>query len=790
MAIVSNQGRTVPELPTLTSGNIGNDDYLIIQSVSSNSTKKSTVNSFVQKTGDLLTSFNGLNFVGPNNTYTGSFRSFESDNYSVISQKVPNLFKRAIVSDYLTIGYNPSVPTFLGIYAKTIDVNQALGGGGNITFTGNSINSEITILDYPNGLILENTPFKLEQITASIGITGSLKGRLLGNVTVGTGKSSFNNVDVNNNLYAVNAEMDSVTINSGVLGNVTINNSPIGTTSPSIISGSKIYSVNGFSGVFSGSGNISMTGSLKGKLIGNVTSTTGTSVFNNISAASIYSSVYIESPLFVGTSSYSYNGVGELSSLSSSYAQTSSMCMSTTADSASYLNWSNLRSNGTASYSYNGNLKYSSFSSSYALTSSKAISGSYSTRTTSASYALRAATVLGTVDNALYAISADSATTSLTSSYLLKGSLNSSSAVPYFDGNRLTTSPLFYKNESGQINFYISASSKYAQSNLFVVNRGSGIYSSAGFVLQNKNRSTKYPNQDQWFISSVTSGSLTLSITTGSYHLKNSTITTRTSDSGGVMVALKQVRNGFYFWPYINTDSAARDGSVGIGIQPPAEPTGSIDKYLRAKLQIRMFSGSNKAANVAGSVLAGNFVSGAPVGVENKQTAILVQYGSSSFANTFYVSSSGDMRAYGSISGSKMYSYGSIKVDNGSYISKTDSAIITGSFKGNYQKDQTTVSATIAAATTNLSFDDYDMIYLTATAAQTFNVNLTQKKVCYLYFYNNSGGTSFTWATGTTNSLKWPSGAASNPSNGSRDLYSIVLMGSEILINRIAASYS
>ena len=790
MAIVSNQGRTVPELPTLTSGNIGNDDYLIIQSVSSNSTKKSTVNSFVQKTGDLLTSFNGLNFVGPNNTYTGSFRSFESDNYSVISQKVPNLFKRAIVSDYLTIGYNPSVPTFLGIYAKTIDVNQALGGGGNITFTGNSINSEITILDYPNGLILENTPFKLEQITASIGITGSLKGRLLGNVTVGTGKSSFNNVDVNNNLYAVNGEIDDVTINSGVLGNVTINNSPIGTTSPSIISGSKIYSVNGFSGVFSGSGNISMTGSLKGKLRGNVTSTTGTSDFNNISAASIYSSVYIESPLFIGTSSYSYNGVGELSSLSSSYAQTSSMCMSTTADSASYLNWSNLRSNGTASYSYNGNLKYSSFSSSYALTSSKAISGSYSTRTTSASYALKAATVLGTVDNALYAISADSATTSLTSSYLLKGSLNSSSAVPYFDGNRLTTSPLFYKNESGQINFYISASSKYAQSNLFVVNRGSGIYSTAGFVLQNKNRSTKYPNQDQWFISSITSGSLTLSITTGSYHLKNSTITTRTSDTGGVMVALKQVRNGFYFWPYIQTDSAARDGSVGIGIQPPAEPTGSIDKYLRAKLQIRMFSGSNKAANVAGSVLAGNFVNGAPVGVENKQTAILVQYGSSSFANTFYVSSSGDIRAYGSISGSKMYSYGSIKVDNGSFISKTDSAIITGSFKGNYQKDQTTVSATVAAATTNLNFDDYDMIHLTATVAQTFNVNLTQKKVCYLYFYNNSGGTSFTWGTGTSNTLKWPSGAALNPTNASRDLYSIVLMGSDILITRIGASYS
>jgi hypothetical protein len=790
MAIVSNQGRTVPELPILTSGNIGNNDYLIIQNVSSNSTKKSTVNSFVQKTGDLLTTFNSLNFVGPNNTYTGSFRSFESDNYSVISQKVPNIFKRAIVSDYLTIGFNPSAPTFLGIYAKTIDVNQATGGGGNISFTGNALSSQITILDYPNGLNLENTPFKIEQITASIGISGSLKGRLLGNVTVGTGKSSFNNVDVNNDLYASYAEIDLVAVNGGAIGSVNIDNSPIGTTTPSIISGSKIYSQNGFSGVFSGSGNISMTGSLKGKLTGNVTANSGISTFNNISAASIYSSVYIESPSFVGTSSYSYNGVGELSSLSSSYAQTSSMCMSTTADTASYLNWSNLRTNGTASYSYNGSGKYSSFSSSYALTSSKAISSSYSTRTTSASYALRASTVLGTVDNALNAITADSSTTSLTSSYLLKGSLNSSSAVPYFDNNRLTTSPLFYKNEFGQINFYISASAKYAQSNLFVVNRGSGIYSSAGFVLQNKNRSTAYPNQDQWFISSVTSGSLTLSITTGSYHLKNSTITTRTSDSGGVMVALKQVRNGFYFWPYINTDSAARDGSVGIGIQPPAEPTGSIDKYLRAKLQIRMFSGSNQAANVAGSVLAGKFVGGAPIGVENKQTAILVQYGSSSFSNTFYVSSSGDMRAYGSISGSKIYSYGNIKVDNGSYISKTDSAIITGSFKGNYQKDYSTVSATVAAATTNLSFDDYDMIYLTATAAQTFNVNLTQKKVCYLYFYNNSGGTSFTWSTGTPNSLKWPGGSATNPSNGARDLYSIVLMGSEILINRIGASYS
>ena len=790
MAIVSNQGRTVPELPTLSAGGIGNNDYLIIQNVSSNSTKKSTVNSFVQKTGTLLTSFNNLNFSGPNNTYTGSFRSFESDNYSIISQKIPNVFKRAVVSDFLNIGYNPSAPTFLGIYAKTIDINQSIGGGGNITFTGNSIDSEISILDYPGGLILDNTPLSIQQITASLGITSSLKGRLVGNVTAVTGKSTFNNIDVNNNLYAIGAEIDNVVINGGSIGNVTIDDTTIGSISPGIITGSKIYSQNGFTGIFTGSGNISMTGSLKGKFLGNITIGTGTSTFNNITASKIYSTVSIRSPLFIGTSSFSYNGQGEISSLSSSYAQTSSRCMSTTADTASYLVWTNLKTNGTASYSYNGNLKYSSFSSSYALTSSKAISSSYSIRSTTASYAIRAATVAGTVDNAINALTADSATTSLTASYLLKGAINSSSAVPYFDGTRLTTSPLFYKNESGQINFYISASAKYGQSNLIVVNRGSGTSNAAGLILHNKNRKNGYPNQDQWFLQSNTSGSLTFSITTGSYHLKNATITSRTTDTAGTMVAMKHIRNGFYFWPYINTDSAARDGAVGIGITPPAEPTGSIDKYLRAKLHIRMFSGSNQAANVPGSVLAGNFIGGAPVGVENKQTAILVQYGSSSFSNTFYVSSSGHMRAYGSISGSKIYSYGSIKVDNGSFISKTDSAIITGSFKGNYQKDYTTVNATVAAATTNLSFDDNDFIYLTATAAQTFNVNLTQKKVCYLYFYNNSGGTSFTWSTGTSNSLKWPSGTASNPSNGSRDLYSVVLMGSEILITRIGASYS
>jgi hypothetical protein len=792
MAIVSNQGRTVPELPKLTVGDIGNNDFLIIQNISSNSTKIATVSNFVQKSVNLFTNYNNLNFVGPNNTYSGSFRSFESDNYSLISDKIPNLFKRARITDYLQIGYNPSVASFLGVYAKTIEFNQGLGGGGNITFTGNSGTSTFAISDYTSGVILDNSPLVSQEITASNGITGSLRGKFLGNVNVNFGTSNFNNLNVNNNLYAAYGEIDSVVINSGNADSITIDNSPIGTTGPDIISGSKIYSLNGFSGVFSGSkgANASLTGSLKGKLNGNVTVTIGTSTFNNISANTIYSDVYIESPSFLGTASYSFNGNGELSSLSSSYAQTSSLCMSTTADSASYLIWTNLKANGTSSYSYNGSNKFSSYSSSYALTASKAISSSYSIRSTSASYALRALSVDGTISNAIHSLTSDSSTTSLTASYLLKGSINSSSALPYFDNNRLTTAPLFYKNESGQINFYLSASAKYGQSNFIVLNRGSGTSNLAGLVLHNKNRVNGYPNQDQWYLQSVTSGSLTFSITTGSYHLKNATITSRTNNLAGTMAAMKHIRNGFYFWPYINTDSAARDGSVGIGVTPPAEPTGSIDKYLRAKLHIRMFSGSNQAANVAGSVLAGNFINGAPVGVENKQTAILVQYGSSSFSNTFYVSSSGNIRAYGSISGSKIYSYGTIKADAGSFISKTDSAIITGSFKGNYQSDYTTVSATSAGATTTLDFNSYDLIYLTATANQTLSINLTQNKVCHLYFYNNSGGTSFTWSTISPNTVKWPGASASNPANGARDLYSIILMGSEVLITKIGTAYA
>ncbi len=57
MAILSNQGRTIPELPSLNATTIGTYDLLLIQNQSSRSTKQSTVSEFVKKSADLFTNF-------------------------------------------------------------------------------------------------------------------------------------------------------------------------------------------------------------------------------------------------------------------------------------------------------------------------------------------------------------------------------------------------------------------------------------------------------------------------------------------------------------------------------------------------------------------------------------------------------------------------------------------------------------------------------------------------------------------------------------------------------------
>ena len=242
-----------------------------------------------------------------------------------------------------------------------------------------------------------------------------------------------------------------------------------------------------------------------------------------------------------------------------------------------------------------------------------------------------------------------SATFTLTSSYLKQTLVDKTNTIGYYNGTKLASSYIFQEQTTqGQFNLTLSSSLPQTQTNLFIVNKNTGPYSTAGVYFENKNRNKIYPNVDSWYLYSTQSGSLEFSMPTGSYQIKNAGITSRTKNTAGSTIPLKQIRNGFYFWPYVNNESISRDGAIGIGVQPPNEPTGSADKYLAAKLHIRMFSGSGA------QLTAGNWVGSTPTGVNQltaNDVAILVQYGSgSALRKTFFVSGSGTSYMAGNLS--------------------------------------------------------------------------------------------------------------------------------------------
>lgn len=225
--------------------------------------------------------------------------------------------------------------------------------------------------------------------------------------------------------------------------------------------------------------------------------------------------------------------------------------------------------------------------------------------------------------------------TATTASYLLQTNQNTTKGLGYFDGTRLKSADgLVFDNNDGGYK-YLSISSSLAFNYLKIASRGltSGgtKYNQAGITLANYNSSEPYPTYDSWTLMSATSGSLTFVAPIGSNAFSSSTI--KAQSATGECYAMVQRRNGFYFWPYMASNSPARDGAVGIGVQPPEEATGSFSKYLRAKLQINMFSGSGEGPWTPQAT------------VEHRSTAILVNYGSGStsttFTPTFYVSASG-----------------------------------------------------------------------------------------------------------------------------------------------------
>jgi len=223
--------------------------------------------------------------------------------------------------------------------------------------------------------------------------------------------------------------------------------------------------------------------------------------------------------------------------------------------------------------------------------------------------------------------------TTSTSSYLLQTNQNSTKGVGFFDGTRLkSANGLLFDNNTNGVKS-LSISSSLSSNYLNIASRSGTNFSQAGISLFNLNSSEAFPNRDGWNIYSNKSGSLTFTMPIGSYEISSSGVISRAAANEAIVYGMVQRRNGFYFWPYMANNTPARDGAIGIGVQPPNEPTGSFSKYLRAKLQINMFSGSGEGPWSPQAT------------VENRSTAILVNYGSGSantgMTPTFYVSASG-----------------------------------------------------------------------------------------------------------------------------------------------------
>ena len=250
-------------------------------------------------------------------------------------------------------------------------------------------------------------------------------------------------------------------------------------------------------------------------------------------------------------------------------------------------------------------------------------------------------TATGSFNGVFYgnATTATDAITSDTSSYLLQTNQNTTREIGYFDGTRLksATGLTFDNNISGRK--LLNLSSSLNRHSFVIAGRGSLGFNISDIFLANLNNNNTYPNVSAWSISCYKSGSLSLIAPIGSYHFSSPGIVARSTSNE--CFGMVQMRNGFYFWPYMNTNTPSRDGAIGIGVQPPNEPTGSFQQYLRAKFQINMFSGSGEGPWDPKAT------------VENRSTAILVNYGSGSvntgFSPKFFVSASGNTYVAGTL---------------------------------------------------------------------------------------------------------------------------------------------
>jgi len=622
MPVLSNNGRLISSLP-VTSTLLGQDELLLQSNGVTKRVSYSALSSSILSSTN-FNPFNGtVNLTSPTNKFTGSFynqNGYSSDFYDVAVRNDLTVTKR-ITGNITGSVYDTNFSKFTKVYIQqeltASDCNFSvvkIGSGGvgsiNDTIIGNTGPEAITGTTIDGTVITAQTKFL---------------GRLTGSV-YDTNVSTFNKVTALQ-LTASNANLIKVKIDDGSINDTVIGNTGPDVITGTVITGTVITAQTRFLGQLTGSfssgttSNSKVSGSFSGSYRGAIISknTIATGSFSG----SHYGSLLSKNTKATGSFSGSYRG-----------AIISKNTIATGSFSGSYRG-AIISKNTIATGSFSGSYRGAIISKNTKATGS--FTGSFK------------GNLIGSFTNAL------------TSSYLLQTNANTTNGVGFFDGTRLISSDALTFNDPASGYKILNISSSLSFNYLNIAGRGrtfgpNAKYNQAGIELFNLNSSEAYPNRDGWTIFSNKSGSLTFSTPIGSYEISNSGVVARSSPATEVIAyGMVQRRNGFYFWPYMVNNTTARDGAIGIGVQPPEEPTGSFDKYLRAKLQINMFSGSSE----------GPWSPGPSPTVEHRSTAILVNYGSGSantgFTKTFFVSGSGNT-----------YIHGKLNVNKG----------VTGSFRG------------------------------------------------------------------------------------------------------------
>jgi hypothetical protein len=353
-----------------------------------------------------------------------------------------------------------------------------------------------------------------------------------------------------------------------------------------------------------------LTGPVTGSIRGDVYSNTGVKVLENGSGG-------VATAFFYGTSSHASNVTSASHALiadttitcissitSASYALSSSYTdIAELSNTSSYLDYTIGVNNGTASYAV--------------IAASALTLINPPTSAVSSSYAINSSTT----DE----VAGDTTGTGV-------GSFN----IAFFSQSKVASNNGFFRitNGAGLGNYQqlIISSSRY-NNGLVVVSRG---YSnnnqaySAYYNLNNTKNLSNYPNVSGYTVGSFGSGSLTFVAPLGSAEFSSSTRVA--VGSATETYAFVSRRSGYYFWPYMSTNTPSRDGSIGIGVQPPG--SADTDSALLGKFHVRCFSSSKAhVGKVTGQALTGT--------VKLPEYAIYVDYGSSSYSPIFSVGASG-----------------------------------------------------------------------------------------------------------------------------------------------------